>query len=47
MSVSDYTCGNCENVYQIDTDGPVIQPCPNCGSQEMVKAQKRNGIKEK
>lgn len=37
MPSSEYTCGNCEEDFQINTEGGHIQPCPECGSQEMVK----------
>ena len=47
MSISDYTCGNCDHVYQIDTDGEPIQPCPECGSNEMVKAPNKDDNRKK
>lgn len=34
---SEQKCGNCDESYNADENGPVIQTCPNCGSQEMVK----------
>ena len=47
MTTSGYTCGDCGFIYQIELEGSYIQPCPRCGSQEMVKAPKSQDIKEK
>lgn len=37
MDPSNIPCGNCEEEITIDSDGESIQPCPDCGSPEMVK----------
>lgn len=34
---SEYVCPNCGYEYEINDSGDHIQPCPNCGSQEIVK----------
>ena len=37
MDSSNIPCGNCDQETPIDSDGDCIQPCPGCGSPEMVK----------
>lgn len=39
---SEISCGNCGEYFETDDDGAVIQPCPHCDSNEMVK-----GVKDK
>ena len=41
MLDQEYNCPNCEEPYQVDTEGPVIQPCPRCDSPEMVRDFKK------
>lgn len=36
---SEIDCGNCEEPFEMDDNGDHIQPCPNCGSNEMVKGE--------
>jgi DNA-directed RNA polymerase subunit RPC12/RpoP len=33
----EYTCGNCDETFEVDSVGDRIQTCPECDSQEMIK----------
>lgn len=37
MTTWEHRCGNCGAVYDVDSEGNRIQPCPECGSNEMIK----------